>query len=202
MRYLFTALFAVVFNQANAQFQLPKEKPPYDTAIRSNIFRVIATLTAPHDDGWPLTFSYEREIRKPFTVVIALGFTSKHTRFGPVDHPDQVCFNLFGSGELRYYINLMRRIRKEKPVQNFSAYYISAEHNFLTSPILRINLPREEGVAKRSGNFLYIGYQKQFGRGYFNVYFGPEISVSDLFSGWLIADDYHIGLAFGIVLFK
>lgn len=50
-----------------------QEKDMFSNYIEKNVFRATFTLMVPDDEGWPLMFSYEREIRKPFTFVLGAG---------------------------------------------------------------------------------------------------------------------------------
>ena len=154
------------------------------------------------DIGFPFTFSYEREIKRPFTFVMKAGPSFDISKFGPSDDPYQYSMNAFASAELRYYYNLKRRIRKAKTVRNFSGIYLALEQSVLSGPIIVINQSRTHATERSSGTFTNIGYQKQFKQSYFNAFLGAKINVSDLKEGILSADTYHIGIALGVVLFE
>ena len=199
MRTLSFSILMFISSVAIGQAIHSRETDMFSSDIEKNIFRL--TLMA-YDDGWPLTFSYEREIKKPFTVVLKAGPSFTVREFGPIDDPYQYCINVFASAEFRYYYNLRRRIRKEKKVRNFSGIYLSLEQNVRSGPIALINESRSEAVDASSGTFINIGYQKQFKQGYFNVFIGPKMNLTDLKQGIVSADTFHFGIALGIVLFE
>lgn len=203
MRILLIAFLFIIAYNAKAQYHPPKETDRYAMDIEKNIFRLILTGLVPNDIGLPLTFSYEREIRKPFTTVLKAGpyFSRKAAEYDY--EADGYSMNGYASAELRYYINLMRRIRKQKPVRNFSAYYFSVEQMFLSKPLIVLNQSSNEGQEGRQGTYLNIGYQKQFNQGYFNVFCGPRLNVNGLFKEGLVEfPDFHVGIAIGAVLFE
>lgn len=195
MRCILITPLLLMVSIAISQYPQPKEIDMFASDIEKNVFRL--TLMA-YDDIYPFTFSYEREIIKPFTVVLKAGPSFESSNFDPVEYS----INAFASGELRYYYNLRRRIRKQKTVRNFSANYLSLEHSILSDPIAVINQSRSDAMEGSRGLFVNIGYQKQFKQAYFNVFLGAKINVDDFKEGILSADTYHYGIAFGIVLFE
>lgn len=92
-------------------------KDIFSKDIEKNIFRASLTFIAPDDEGWPLLFSYEREIHKSFTIVASAGPSFR----GTFNEPGEFAIHGFVSAEFRYYFNLIHRIKKEKTVRNFSA---------------------------------------------------------------------------------
>ena len=165
--------------------------------IQKNIFRLTLML---HEEAVPVLFSYEREIKKPFTLVLKLGPAFRHAGFDA--DSSQLSINGLIAGEFRYYYNLPRRIRKKKPVHNFSACYISLEHEIITNPIIAINGNRTDRLEGSSKTFLNWGIQKQYKRGYLNVFLGTSINTNELKKGTIDLFGYHYGVALGIVLFE
>lgn len=176
-----------------------QEKDMFSMDIEKNIFRASATFIVPDDEGWRLSFSYEREIRKPFTFLVAAGpsFSSRSAETVELAIYGYMC------AEFRYYFNLMHRIKKEKTVRNFSATYLSIQENLFSGPIALINMSRENADKAKALTFLNLGIQKQFKQGYFNIFLGPGLHFNDLDKGeWVLVDDFHAGITLGIVLFE
>lgn len=167
--------------------------------IEKNIFRATLTLIAPDDEGWPLLFSYEREIRKPFTVVLGAGPSFR----GTSNEQGELSIHGYASVELRYYFNLRHRIKKEKTVRNFSATYLSIQESLFSGPVALVNMLSENAAVGKARTFLNLGLQKQFKQGYLNLYLGPGLHFNDLDKGeWVMIDDFHVAITFGLVLFE
>ena len=176
-----------------------QQKDMFSMDIEKNIFRISATFIVPDDEGWRLSFSYEREIRRPFTFFIAAGpsFSSRAKETGEL-----AIYGYMGA-EFRYYFNLMHRIKKEKTVRNFSATYLALQQNLFSGPIALINMPREYADKAKGLTFLNLGIQKQFNQGYLNIFLGPGLHFNDLEKGeWVLLDGFHAGISLGIVLFE
>jgi hypothetical protein len=57
-----------------------------------------------------------------------------------------------------------------------------------------------EGKAR---TFLNLGLQKQFKQTYLNIFLGPGLHFNDLDKGeWVLIEDFHAGISFGLVLFE
>jgi hypothetical protein len=176
-----------------------QEKDMFSQDIEKNIFRASFALIFPDDEGWPLTFSYEREIRKPFTIVIGAGPSFRGTSTGT----GALSIHGFLSAEFRYYLNLVHRIKKAKPVRNFSATYLSFQESLFSGPVALINMLSKNAAEGKARTFLNLGLQKQFKQGYFNIYLGPGLHFDDLDKGeWVLIEDFHVGISFGFVLFE
>ena len=176
-----------------------QEKDMFSKDIEKNIFRASLTFIAPDDEGWPLTFSYEREIRKPFTIIAGAGPSFR----GTFNETGEYAIHGYLSAEFRYYFNLMHRIKKEKTVRNFSATYLSLEESLFSGPIALINLSHENAAEGKARTFLNLGLQKQFKQNYLNIFLGPGLHFNNLQKGeWVLIDDFHVGITFGIVLFE
>ena len=199
MRFSFILLFLFIVFGSVAQVPA-KEKDMFAMDIEKNIFRASFTFIAPDDEGWPLTFSYEREIIKPFTIVFSAGPSFQGSFF-----EDQVKLTIhgFASAEFRYYFNLMHRVKKEKPVRNFSATYLSLQESLLSKPFVLLNTSRPDAAEGKARTFLNLGLQKQFKQGYLNFFLGPGLWFNDLDKGeWIMVDQFHAGISIGIVLFE
>ena len=174
-------------------------KDMFSKDIEKNIFRASFTCIIPDNEGWPLTFSYEREILKPFTIVIGAGPSFRATS----NEKGELAIHGFASVEFRYYFNLMHRIRKEKTVRNFSATYLSLQESLFSGPVALMNMRSENAAQGQARTFLNLGLQKQFKRGYFHIFLGPGLHFNDLDKGeWVLVEDFHAGIAFGLVLFE
>jgi hypothetical protein len=167
--------------------------------IEKNVFRAFFTCIIPDDEGWPFLFSYEREIRKPFTIVAGTGLSFR----GTLNETGEFELHGFVSAEFRYYFNLMHRIKKEKTVRNFSATYLSIQESFLSGPVALMNISSENAAKGKISTFLNLGLQKQYRKGYFNLFLGPGLHFNDLEKGeWVLIDGFHVGISFGFVLFE
>jgi hypothetical protein len=167
--------------------------------IEKNVFRAFFTCIIPDDEGWPLLFSYEREIRKPFTIVIGAGPSFR----GTLNETGEFELHSFASAEFRYYFNLMHRIKKEKTVRNFSASYLSIQESLLSGPVALMNISSENAAKGKARTFLNLGIQKQYRKGYLNLFLGPGLHFNDLEKGeWVLIEDFHVGITFGFVLFE
>jgi len=194
MKSLIAFIFLGSIISAHAQ-----EKDIFSKDIEKNIFRSSVTFIAPDDEGLPITFSYEREIRKPFTVLAGAGF-SFH---GLYNETGEFAIHGYMSAEFRYYFNLLHRVKKEKTVRNFSATYLSLQESLLSGPIALINISRENTAKEKASTFLNLGLQKQYKRGFLNIFLGPELHFNNLEKGeWVLIDGFHAGFTIGLVLFE
>ena len=176
-----------------------QEKDMFSKDIEKNVFRALFTCIFPDDEGWPLTFSYEREIRKPFTIVIAAGPSFR----GTSNETGELAIHGFVSAEFRYYFNLLHRIKKEKTVRNFSATYLSLQESLFSGPVALMYMLSENAAEGKARTFLNLGLQKQFKQKYLNIFLGPGLHFNDLDKGeWVLVEDFHVGITFGFVLFE
>jgi hypothetical protein len=182
-----------------AIFCQAQEKDMFSKDIERNIFRASFTLIAPDDEGSPFLFSYEREIKRPFTIVIGAGPSFRATS----KDDGELAIHGFASAEFRYYFNLMHRIKKEKTVRNFSATYLSIQESLFSGPIALVNVLSTHAAEGKARTFLNLGIQKQYKQGFLNLYFGPGLHFSGLEKGaWVLIEDFHVGLTLGFVLFE
>ena len=171
----------------------------FSNIIEKNIFRASLTCIVPDDEGWPLLFSYEREIRKPFTIIVGAGPSFR----GSSNETGEFEIHGFLSAEFRYYFNLIHRIKKEKPVRNFSATYLSLQESLFSGPIALMNMSSANAGQGKARTFLNLGLQKQYRKGYLNLFLGPGLHFNDLERGeWVLIDGFHVGISFGFVLFE
>ncbi len=114
----------------------------------------------------------------------------------------QFAFSVFGSVESRYYFNLAHRIKKEKAVRNFSAFYLSLQEYMLSNPFLLINQKASRAYQGNIQTFLNIGWQKQIQSLYLHVYAGPALFKKTLSKFY--PDEYirswQMGIAIGLAL--
>lgn len=167
--------------------------------IDKNISRLFITVPIPDEEAGRLLYSYERELKKPFTLVLKAGPSLSINGLGFTDDPYRYTIQLYASVEFRYFFTLLHRIKKDKPVRNFSGLYLSLEQYVETNPIIRINEKRNEGYEGSTGAFAQIGYQKQIGKFYFNILFGPRLYGNGFGPGLTSLNDYHGAVGLGIV---
>jgi hypothetical protein len=172
---------------------------PFAKDIERNIFRATFTYIVPNDEGAPLLFSWERQLYKPITLVAGAG-TSFITS---VNDEGELEIHGFASIELRYYFNLMHRLKKDKYVRNFSASYLSIQESLFSGPIALMGISGTNALTGQARTFLNIGWQRQFKQRYLHLFLGPGLHFNDLDKGeWIMIDDFHVGIGFGFVLFE
>jgi hypothetical protein len=180
--------------------QNDKNIDKYKDSIAHNIFRVIGAIDVPGR----LAFQYEREIKRPFTFVLSGGASIDIQTFGDLYNSNnskyQFDMGALASAEVRYYFTLNHRIKKQKPVHNFSAFYFSIEQFIASNPFIFINQKKSQGLAGSVQTFLNIGWQKQFQSLYFNIYIGPAIIQKTLSKQFpnTTSQRIHSGLAIGL----
>jgi hypothetical protein len=192
-------LFISLILFVSVTYSYAQEKDMFAKDIDKNIFRASFTCIFPDDEGWPLTFSYEREVRKPFTIFLGAGSSFR----GTSNESGELAIHGFLSAEFRYYFNLIHRIKKEKPVRNFSATYLSLQESLFSGPVVLVNMLRGNAAEGKARTFLNLGLQKQFKQTYLNIFLGPGLHFNDLDKGeWVLIEDFHAGISFGLVLFE
>ena len=176
-----------------------QDKNRFDMDIEKNIFRATLHYIVPEDEGAPLLFSYERRLGKPITIVAAGGISFVTS----INDESELAIHSFASLELRYYFNLMHRIKKEKYVRNFSAPYLSLQQTFFSGPVALMGLSSANASTGKARTYFNLGWQRQLKRHYLNVFLGPGLYFNDLEKGeWMLIDDFHVGIGFGFVLFE
>jgi hypothetical protein len=197
MKALLMLLLSLISSICYGQ-QDPSEEPEmFSMDINKNIFRLTLTAIIPRRYSWPLAFSYEREIKRPLTLVLKAGPTfDYHT------YTAEGSLNSFVSGELRYYLTLFKRIRKERSVRNFTGCYLSFEEYVLSDPLIVVNQSRSSAIQGACTTFLNVGFQKQSKQTYISVFFGPYITFSNYNNGLVTFDTPHWGITYGHVLFE
>jgi len=182
-----------------ATYSRAQEKDMFSKDIEKNIFRASFTTIAPHDEGWPFLFSYEREIHRPFAIVAGIGPSFRISFAGQ----DELAIHGLATIELRYYFNLLHRIKNEKTVRNFSATYLSLQESLFSGPIALFNVSSETAAKGQARTFFNLGIQKQYKQNFISIFLGPGLHFNDLEKGeWVMIDDFHVGFTFGFVLFE
>jgi hypothetical protein len=167
--------------------------------IAKNIFRTTLTFIVPDDEGTPLLFSYERQLYKPITIVAGVGISLVSS----INDESELAIHGFASIELRYYFNLMHRVKKEKYVRNFSATYLSLQESLFSGPIALIGVSSANASTGAARTFFNLGLQRQWKKYYLNIFLGPGLHFSGLEKGeWVLIEDFHAGISFGFVLFE
>ena len=185
--------------------QKSKVVDAYRDSIDKNIFRVVTTKYAPNN-LIVVGVQYERQIKKSFTLMLETGPTMQIQDFGDINDPSkskyQFSFSVFGSVESRYYFNLAHRIKKERPVHNYSAFYVSLEEYVLSNPFIFINQKASQAYQGNVQTFLNVGWQKQFQLYYFHVFAGTALyrkTLSKYFPDQYI-QGWQMGVSLGGVL--
>jgi hypothetical protein len=196
--FLLITLFPFI---ALSQVGKEKETDPNKMEINKNTLRVIISLAS--DTKLALIGNYEREIIKPLSIVFKAGPAfSKEDHFTRTYRSEDFkwLINLMGSGELRYYSNLKRRIKLDKTTRNFSAFYFSLEQLLISSPLIIINNRGEEKAPGKSSLYVNMGYQSQFKKSYANIFFGAKFPGKAYDNSVDVFDLIHAGIAIGRVL--
>lgn len=174
-------------------------------SIDKNIYRIVLKDDALGELKM-LNFQYERKIKKSLTILLEGGAAVNVQTFGDLydssKSKHQFAFSVFGSVESRYYFNLAHRIKKEKAVRNFSAFYLSLQEYMLSNPFLLINQKVSRAYQGNIQTFLNIGWQKQIQSLYLHAYAGPALFKKTLSKFY--PDEYirswQMGIAIGLAL--
>ena len=198
MKHLLLLLFFPAFCFA----QKSKNVDAYRDSIDNNIYRVVATQYAP-GYLYSLSFQYEKRIIKSLTLVAQMGTGIDVQHFGNrLNKKNQYAFSVFGSVESRFYFNLAHRIKKEKAVHNFSAFYLSLQEFILTNPFIFVNQTASNATQGNIQTFFNLGWQKQYQSLYLHVYGGPSLSKKSFsqYENNKYLDEWQMGFAIGLVL--
>lgn len=200
MRYYF--LFLLLITQlAFCQVNSPKDAYYNKWEIDKDIFRIMMTLST--DASLSFTGFYEREIKRPFTVVLKAGpaITREYLStdvWG--DDEYRWTLNAIAAGELRYYFNLNRRIKHEKTTRNFSAGYLSLEPYVLSKSLLILNRLDAEDKSGSAGAYINIGFQKQVNATTcYGAFFGTRFPGKIYSHSVDVLDIIHGGITIGRV---
>ncbi|MEP6749770.1 MAG: hypothetical protein ABJB86_18675 [Bacteroidota bacterium] len=202
MRLVLLQLFLLPFF-ATAQIikDNSKDTDPNKMEIDKNIFRML--LSASTDTKFSFTASYERQIIRPLTIFLKGGpaFNREYVTidaFGTEQY--KWLFNVTASGELRYYYNLPGRIKKQRTVRNFSAFYLSLEELLISKPLFILNKSGDVELKGKNSAFINIGFQYQKNTTYFNVYFGTRFPGQVYNNPPVGIELLHTGIIVGLVL--
>jgi hypothetical protein len=155
-----------------------KSSEKYLIKIDRNIYRLVLTepLAKDYETNAILSFNYERQIVKAFSLSAKMGIGTSIKKFGPIGKQYQYSFHAYSNVEARYYFTLNRRIRKEKYIKNFSSPYLSVEQNLFTNSIGLINQNTKDAMAGNTATYLNLGYQIQTGKLYLGAFFGVQLA--------------------------
>lgn len=159
-----TIFFSICIIYVNAQSANNIKQKDYKPVLNSDIFRISITqpLAKDYETSAIFSFSYERKIIGAVTSVSKIGCGISVKNFSPRNNENgQYSFHAFGSEELRYYFNLMHRIKKEKSVTNYSSPYISLEQNIFSNAIGLVNQNSKDAVQGSTNTYINIGFQAQ-----------------------------------------
>jgi hypothetical protein len=177
-----------------------KETDPHKDEINKDITRLLISLST--DTKLTFTASYEREVARPLTLVLKAG-PGIDRQYDSIDAYGQKQYNwvinAVASAELRCYIGLRKRARQHKTVRNFSAFYFSAALLAKSAALIRISNPGSGRTSGYTRPYVNIGYQKQFKKTYYNIFFGtrfPGKVYDNAVSGF---DLLHAGVSVGKV---
>ncbi len=195
-------LFIILLLPISSFSQIFKDKDYEKDSIYNDIFRIVCTKSIINS----VSFQYEKKVKKAITLLVEAGPTLEVQPFGALEDPSkskyQFSFSFFGSLESRYYFNLKHRIKKQKSVHNYSAFYFSLQEYVLANPFGFINQRASNSYQGNLQTFINIGWQKQYQSLYFHAFLGAAISRKT-FSKFY-PDQYiqgsQSGLSFGIVL--
>jgi hypothetical protein len=194
-------LFLLLFFPAFCFAQKSKNVDAYRDRIDNNIYRVVATQYAP-GYLYSLSFQYEKIIKKSLTLLAQMGTGIDVQHFGNIDSHLKYAFSAFGSVESRYYFNLAHRIKKEKAVHNFSAFYLSLQEFILSNPFIFVNQTAGNSTQGNIQTFFNLGWQKQYQSLYLHVYGGPSLFKKSFskYENNKYLDEWQMGFAIGLVL--
>ncbi|WP_298297388.1 hypothetical protein [Hydrotalea sp.] len=120
-----------------------------------------------------------RNLVESFQQIQMLVWECHLRSMGPLTIHIQAGMHLFTPVELCYFFSLNHRIRKERPIINFSGAYLDLEQRILSHPVLLYNQITDKAITGHSNIYLNIGYQRQYNRLLFLGYFGLQMVVCD-----------------------
>lgn len=192
-----------VFGQKNSDVSIEDIMPRF----HHHVIRI--NITQPNFEHWDepyiLSCHYERHLFKYFTLVGKTGIGYEVNKFGPSTNPYQISYHFYSAIEGRYYFTMRHKIKKMKPLNNFSSPYLGIEQLVITNPILLINQVARNTIQGSAGTFLNIGTQKQIKRLYLQAFFGVRLSGVSFSKYAASAFDsrlksIHMGVTLGYVL--
>lgn len=169
---------------------------------QKNIFRIlISQALTPDFEPWTVNLNFEKSIGKKLTISTKAGPGVSIKNFGDYPKVKQFSYHAYADAEVRYFFSLTRRFKKGKPLENYSAPYISLEQNIITNPIFTSNIDRRQALEGSSRTFFNLGYQKQVSKLYFQAVIGVAFTVIDFekYNPGQNITPLHGGLSLGYV---
>lgn len=147
--------------------------------IGKNIFRLhlASAFIIPGYGDIQLLGNYETRISRDISLNTRAGLCfqlANINRSSSVRTKTEIGYYAFASVEARYFFLMRSRIAAKRKIANYSGFYLSAEQNLLSPPILLQNIEEAKALDAKTAFYINTGFQKQFG----NLSFNWSIGVS------------------------
>ena len=147
--------------------------------IGKNIFRLhlAGAFIIPGYGDIQLLGNYETRISRDISLNTRAGLCfqlANINRSSSVRTKTEIGYYAFASVEARYFFLMRSRIAAKRKIANYSGFYLSAEQNLLSPPILLQNIEEAKALDAKTAFYINTGFQKQFG----NLSFNWSIGVS------------------------
>ena len=184
MRKIFFSVPLIVFFaiQANCQqnnwYKIYKADS-IKNVIGKNIFRLhlSGAFIIPGYGDIQLLGNYETRISRDISLNTRAGLCfqlANINRSSSLRTKTEIGYYAFASVEARYFFLMRSRIAAKRKIANYSGFYLSAEQNLLSPPILLQNIEEAKALDAKTAFYINTGFQKQFG----NLSFNWSIGVS------------------------
>lgn len=184
MRKIFFSVPLIVFFaiQANCQqnnwYKIYKADS-IKNVIGKNIFRLhlASAFIIPGYGDIQLLGNYETRISRDISLNTRAGLCfqlANINRSSSLRTKTEIGYYAFASVEARYFFLMRSRIAAKRKIANYSGFYLSAEQNLLSPPILLQNIEEAKALDAKTAFYINTGFQKQFG----NLSFNWSIGVS------------------------
>ncbi len=147
--------------------------------IGKNIFRLhlAGAFIIPGYGDIQLLGNYETRISRDISLNTRAGLCfqlANINRSSSLRTKTEIGYYAFASVEARYFFLMRSRIAAKRKIANYSGFYLSAEQNLLSPPILLQNIEEAKALDAKTAFYINTGFQKQFG----NLSFNWSIGVS------------------------
>lgn len=147
--------------------------------IGKNIFRLhlAGAFIIPGYGDIQLLGNYETRISRDISLNTRAGLCfqlANINRSSSLRTKTEIGYYAFASVEARYFFLMRSRITAKRKIANYSGFYLGAEQNLLSPPILLQNIEEAKALDAKTAFYINTGFQKQFG----NLSFNWSIGVS------------------------
>lgn len=200
--FLLSCLLVILSFCADGQ---EKTKSEIDTSgisqLKPNIFRL--TLNQPmlplYETDFILAGHWEKKLNRQFSLLTKLGLATTFDKFGPSNNPIRYSGHIYADLDARYFFLSKRRLKRNRPILNFTGPYLSIQQTLFTNPVFLINRGSADVFEGRTLSYVNLGYQKQGGRFYFGIYAGALLWGKSLYGNLNDYAQWHGNVSIGYV---